>query len=397
MFKSAIGIVALCLFAVAPPVSATGPAGLGLASDPGDALANALPELARLFCAQAGVGYHAANRIFQEERRKYPKDVPLTLHFRINRAPMSIEDKSHGCVMGFEPQGGIVGPFEPNVLSAGKIDIVAVNATGLGPSIEHFPGLTLRIEPSEKTVPLGETTYFSHLSARFTVARRSHEVDVRPNQASWESSDEQAVKPIPPTAPGTALIMTSAGGAQAQGFTTHRSGRYSVIASLPSGASTYATLVVIPNEEIRADWMVRHRDAGGQCSTCLSGSLKIRFDNEGKAASGKFSTDCMQLLCAGMPPHSLCTLPAEQRAVLSGKLLNLQNDPDARILQGDLKSAAGAGETGAFSGDYQRVGTARPYEYLGSGSLRLPVTQDGNIIGWAEGTWHSNTSLKCVQ
>jgi hypothetical protein len=398
MFRSRLVLLLLVLIALSKPAYATGPAGLGLATDPGDALANALPEIARWFCKKAGVGYHDANRIFQAVRKKYPKGVPLTLHFRINRAQMSREDKSVGCIMGFEPWGGRVGPFEPNVLSSGKNEISAVKATGLGPPITSFPGVTLRLEPAEKRVAVGDRVYYSRLTASFVVNGRAHEVKMRPNDAIWDTSDKAAVTPIPATPPGLGLIMTPAGGAQTQGFSTHQPGRYSIIASLPSGASTYVTLEVLPGEELQAYWIVRHRDQADGCSMCLSGKFRIGFDETGNAASGRFATECTQVVCSGQGLHSLCPMPAAQKAQMSGKLLNISTDTDARIVKADMKSAAAqVHEVGSLTGDYQRIGNSRPYKYVGSGRMRLPLTQGGAVIGWAQGNWHSNTPLKCGQ
>jgi len=388
MSRFRVCVVLLSLMSVSNPIFAIG--------DVGDALANALPEIAKWFCKKTGVGYHEANKIFLRERIKYPQDVPLTLHFRINRAQMSLEDKGLGCIMGFEPWGGTVGPFEPNVITAGRIELSAVEATGLGPPITNFPGVTLRLEPAEKRVPLGDKVYYSQLTASFTVNGKVHEIKMRPNDAIWDSSDKAAVTPIPATPPGKGLIMTPAGGAQAQGFSTHRSGRYSIIARLLSGASTYVTLEVLPSEKLQAYWIVRHHDKDDGCSMCISGKFQVSFDEKGNASSGKFTTECSQVVCSGQKLHSLCPLPPAQRAQMSGKLLNLRADTNARILKADIKSmAAQSHEVGSLTGDYQRIGSSRPYEYRGSGRMQVPWTEGNTVVGWAHGNWHSNTPLKC--
>jgi len=48
-------------------------------------------------------------------------------------------------------------------------------------------------------------------------------------------------------------------------------------------------------------------------------------------------------------------------AQMSGKLLNLHADTDARILKADIKSmAAQSHEVVSLTGDYQRIGSAKP-------------------------------------
>lgn len=257
-FKLSPGCLLLPLVLSNPnPVMAELPPGIGLAGDPVDALASALPALFAGLCMAMestgqAVSFHEALRILQNERKKYPLGIQLTLTFRV-RASTTAEGPGGPeritCVLAFEPVGGYLnntysGPplYNP---SAGSI--APIHTTGLGPPLPNFPGITsLQITPASQEVKVCDSAKFNQLTATLNIDGVTHRLNVKTTDALWDSSDHAALvwSPIARVSAGGAAFVSADGPAQM--FQARKDGNYQVNAYLPAGVSASAKVKVLP-------------------------------------------------------------------------------------------------------------------------------------------------------
>jgi hypothetical protein len=281
--------VTLLFLAFQPRATAAEPAGIGAAGDPVDAMAGAAAELAGLFCTAVRVSDVEALKRIEAEAQKYPRDMPLVLFFRLNYA------EAANCVVGFEAQGGRVSETDPGVMYNPKTPVISVRAIGLGPPLAEFPGVQLSTVPPELNVTLGEEAMFEELDAAFTVDGQTFHAKLKPRDAIWASSDPEGLAPVPSTPSETPTMSSTA-----QRFSSHKEGRYTVTATLPSGAEANAIVSVIPADALIGYWLGRASQPPWG-SICSSGYLRIDFDSEGEVLDGRVVIDCTIIIMRSEP------------------------------------------------------------------------------------------------